>query len=295
VNTRIKNFEYKFNKDTNTIVISNLEHFTPEHTFLCGQCFRWDGEDDGSFTGVVRGRAVNIKQSGAELYISNCSEEDFLNIWRPYLDLDTDYAEIKAVLSCDEHVKRAAQFGGGIRILNQEPFECLISFIISIQNNIPRIKKIINEMCRLFGDSISLSGREYFSFPDCKTLAQLTVEDLAPLNAGYRAPYILDAARKVYSGEVNLEKLFDMSTFLARQELMKIKGVGPKVADCTLLFSLQKGDVFPVDVWMQRIMRNLYLGEDATIKQINDFGAEKFGKYSGIAQQYLFYYARENG
>ncbi len=288
-------YTYKFNGDTGSVVISGLEHFTLVHTFLCGQCFRWEQETDGSFTGIVRGKVVNIKQNDKELTISGCNEEDFLNIWKKYLDLDTDYGKIKDVLSADEHLKKAAEFGGGIRILNQEPFECLISFIISTQNNIPRIKKIIGELCRLYGDKLSFGGKDYYSFPDCHTLAKLKEADLATLNAGYRVPYILDAAKRIASGEIELEKLPYMPTVSAREELMKIKGVGPKVADCTLLFSLEKGDSFPVDVWMSKIMRNLYLGEGATLKEISAFGAEKFGNYSGIAQQYLFYYARENG
>lgn len=290
-----KGYTYEYKKDTNSVEIYNLKDFDPVHTFMCGQCFRWDAEEDGSFTGVVKGKAVNIRLKDSTLVISNCSEEDFLNVWLKYLDLDTDYGEIKKTFAKDKHLNRAAEFGGGIRILNQEPFECLISFVISTQNSIPRIKKIIGKMCRLFGERIVLGDKEYYSFPSVSSLANLTEADLAPLNAGYRAPYILDAAKKVASGEIDLERLFSVPTDEARKELMKIKGVGPKVADCTLLFSLHKGDVFPVDVWMGKIMRSLYMDEGATVKEICRFGAEKFGKHSGIAQQYLFYYAREKG
>lgn len=288
-------YTYKFNSGSDSVTVSGLSDFIPAQTFLCGQCFRWEQEADGSFTGVAFSKAVNIKQENNSITISNCSPDDFSGIWKRYLDLDTDYTKIKSALAVDEHLKKASAFGGGIRILNQEPFECLISFIISTQNNIPRIKKIINELCRLYGNRISLGGKDFYSFPDCHTLASLGEGDLASLNAGYRVPYILDAAGKVASGEIELEKLFSMPTGRAREELMKIKGVGPKVADCVLLFSLQKGDSFPVDVWMQKIMRSLYLDEKASLKQIRDFGTEKFGALSGIAQQYLFFYARENG
>lgn len=288
-------FAYEYNSVSNSIIISNLEHFHPEHTFLCGQCFRWEQEEDGSFTGVAGGRVVNIRAEGADLCISNCSEEDFNSFWRRYLGLDTDYGAIKKALAGDEHLDRAMEFGHGIRLLNQEPFECLISFVISTQNQIPRIKKIIKKLCGLFGDKISWQGREFYTFPDCRTLATLTENDLAPINAGYRAEYILDAARKVESGEIDLNRISALPTIEAKAELMKIKGVGPKVADCTMLFSLQKGDAFPVDVWVQRIVRQLYLGEGATLKQISEFAGERFGANSGIAQQYLFYYARENG
>jgi len=287
-------YVYKYNKNNHSLTLSGVEHFKTADTFLCGQCFRWDREDDGSFTGVAMGKVINIRETEDGLVLSNCDEDDFLNVWRPYLDLDTDYGAIKKVLSADAHLKKAAEFGGGIRILNQDPFECLISYIISTQNNIPRIKKIINTLCRMYGEVISFGDREYHTFPDCTTIASLTESDLSPLNAGYRVPYIIDGAKKVASGEIELNKLFAMTTSSARDELMKIKGVGPKVADCTLLFSLKKRDAFPVDVWMQKIMRSLYLGESATLKEISAFGAEKFGELSGIAQQYLFYYAREN-
>lgn len=288
-------YNYKYNSSNSTVTVTGLEHFDPSHTFLCGQCFRWNREADGSFTGVAFGRVVNISFDGTSVCISNCTENDFLNIWRPYLNLDFDYGAVKSRLSSDAHLKKAMDFGWGIRILNQEAFECLISFIISTQNQIPRIKKIIGKLCELFGEKLSYNGRDYFTFPECGVLASLSEADLAPINAGYRAPYILDASKKIAEGEIDLEKLCSLPTETARAQLMKIKGVGPKVADCAMLFSLHKGDAFPVDVWVQRIMRRLYLGEEASLKQISGFAREKFGADSGIAQQYLFYYARENG
>lgn len=288
-------YSYKYDSLSDSVTVTGLEHFNPSHTFLCGQCFRWEQEADGSFTGVAFGRVVNIACDGATVRISNCTENDFLNIWRPYLNLDFDYGAVKSRLSSDAHLKKAMDFGWGIRILNQEAFECLVSFIISTQNQIPRIKKIIGKMCELFGEKLSYNGKDYFSFPTCSVLASLSEADLAPLNAGYRAPYILDASKRIERGEIDLEELCSLPTEEARARLMKIKGVGPKVADCAMLFSLHKGDAFPVDVWVQRIVRRLYLGEDASLKQISRFALERFGADSGIAQQYLFYYARENG
>lgn len=289
-----KGYVYRYNIETHCVTVEGLSHFNADHTFLCGQCFRWNKLDDGSFTGVAMGKAVNIRHIGNTLVITNCSEEEFVNIWVPYLDLDTDYGAIKETLSADEHLRKATEYGNGIHLLNQEPFECLISYIISAQNNIPRIKKIIDILCRMYGDEIRLGEEVLYTFPDCNRLAVLEAEELAPLNAGYRAPYIIDASRKVASGEIKLNALFDLPTDVAKTELLRIKGVGPKVADCTLLFSLGKRDAFPVDVWMQKIMRTLYLGDNATLKEIRDFGTGKFGNLSGIAQQYLFYYAREN-
>ena len=288
-------YTYEYIDSEKTIVISNLLHFNPLHTFDCGQCFRWEKEDDGSFTGVAFGKVVGVKYSDDKLYISNCNEDDFLNIWKNYLGLDADYDAVKKALSGDEHILKAMDFGWGIRILNQESFECLISFIISTQNQIPRIKKIIKNLCSLYGDRISFKDKDYYSFPTAQTLSKLSEKDLAPINAGYRAAYIIDAAKKVASGEVDFEKICSLPTDEARAQLMKIKGVGPKVADCTMLFSLHKGDAFPVDVWVQRTVRKLYLGEGASLKEISSFATEKFGQFGGIAQQYLFYYARENG
>ncbi|MBR2476791.1 MAG: DNA-3-methyladenine glycosylase 2 family protein [Clostridia bacterium] len=288
-------YEYKFDSSTNTVTLTGVEHFDAGHTFLCGQCFRFDQEDDGSFTGVAHGKVINVKTNGTTVQIRNCTEEDFKNLWERFLGLDTDYGAIKESLSGEEHIDKAMEFGWGIRLLNQEPFECLISFVISTQNQIPRIKKIIRKMCELFGDKITFDGKDYYTFPNCHKLASLTEEDLAPINAGYRTAYILDAAKKVASGEIDLDIICALPTDKAKAELMKIKGVGPKVADCTMLFSLQKGDAFPVDVWVQRIVRQLYLGENASIKEISAFAGERFGMHSGIAQQYLFFYARENG
>lgn len=290
-----KGYTYEYIESEKTVKIYNLLHFHPVHTFLCGQCFRWEQEADGSFTGVAHGKVVSIKFQGEDLYIENCTEQEFKDIWADYLGLNTDYESIKNSLTGDEHLTRAMDFGWGIRILNQEPFECLISFIISTQNQIPRIKKIIKKLCELYGEKITFKDKDYYTFPSLEVLKELTENDLAPINAGYRSAYILDAVKKISSGEIDLEKICSMPTAKARAELMKIKGVGPKVADCTLLFSLHKGDAFPVDVWVQRIVRDLYLGESASLKEISMFAMEKFGSLSGIAQQYLFYYARENG
>ena len=284
----------KITEEKGKIILKYLHDFNPVHTFMCGQCFRWD-ESDGGFIGIAHGRAVLVKQTeNGDVEIYNTTKKDFDVIWCDYFDFNTDYGAIKNTLSSDDSLKKAIKFGGGIRILNQEPFECLISFIISTQNSIPRIKKIIAKMSELFGEKIEFNGKTYYAFPTCEALAQLNESDLAPLKVGYRAEYILDASKKVKNGEVDLNSLFDTDIQGARKELLKIKGVGPKVADCVLLFSLKKHGAFPIDVWIGRIMRSLYLGENATMKEILKFSSEKFSDYAGFAQQYLFYYAREN-
>ena len=205
----------------------------------------------------------------------------------------------KYLESHDETLKKCIDFGGGIRILHQDIWETIISFIISANNNIPRIKKILETMCREFGDKIDFKYNsklgipegEYYSFPEPERLNSLSIEDLACLRAGYRDKYIMDAAEKVSSGEVNLKDIPEMPTELAKKELLKIKGVGGKVADCILLFSMGRYELFPKDVWIKRILNQVYGVEE---KETDSFVTEKYGNYAGFAQQYMYYYYREN-
>lgn len=284
----------KITQINNSVIVDGINDFDAAHTFMCGQCFRWEAQDDGSYTGVAFSKAVNISCSEGSLVIKNITLDEFNSQWKYYLDLSTDYNSIKSELSSDKNVKTAMDFGWGIKILNQEIFECLISFIISTQNAIPRIKKIVSKLSEMFGKRIEFNGKTYYAFPSLSELANVTEEELSPLKAGYRAAYIVDAVNKLKSGEVNLEALKSMSYSEAKKELMKIKGVGPKVADCVLLFSCGKKEAFPIDVWVKRTVQTLYLGENAKEKEISSFANEHFGKFAGVAQQYLFYYAREN-
>ena len=209
----------------------------------------------------------------------NTTEHDFESIWRKYFDLDRDYGAVNKKIGKNEILKSAAKYSFGIRILNQEPWETLCSFIISQNNNIKRIKGIISRLCDNFGED----NGGYRAFPTAEKIAECSLEDLAVLRSGFRAKYILDAAQKISSGEIDLEKLKAVHTDAARDELMKIKGVGPKVADCALLFSLCHIDAFPKDVWIKRAMQALFGGELP----------EEAKPYAGIAQQYIFFYARE--
>ena len=286
--------QMKIIEKNNSVIIHDINDFNPTHTFMCGQCFRWDEENDGSYTGVAFSKPVNISFVGGCLTIKNITLSEFNSQWKDYLDLDTDYNLIKSHLSSDENVKTAMDFGWGIKILNQEIFECLISFIISTQNAIPRIKKIVSKLSEMYGKKLSYCGKTYYAFPELSSLSGITEEELAPLKAGYRAGYIVDAVKKIESGQVQLENLKSMPYSDAKKELMKIKGVGPKVADCVLLFSCHKKEAFPIDVWVKRTVQTLYLDENAKEKEISAFAAEHFGEFAGIAQQYLFYYAREN-
>jgi len=284
----------KIINNKNSITVKGITDFSPTHTFMCGQCFRWDEEIDGSFTGVAFSKVVNILCNDEGITLKNVTPDEFSSIWTNYFDFNCDYNKIKSSFVSDTNVRNAMEFGWGIKILNQEIFECLISFIISTQNSISRIKKIVLKLSQMYGNKLCYDGKIYYSFPTLDKLSDINEEDLAPLKAGYRASYIVDAVQKLKSGEVKLDNLKTMSYDEAKKELMKIKGVGPKVADCVILFSAEKKEAFPVDVWEKRTVQSLYLNDKATEKEISDFAKKHFGIYAGVAQQYLFYYAREN-
>lgn len=263
----------------NFIVIPDVRDLDLEQTLDCGQSFRWEKQDDGSFSGVAFGKYVNISLDGTDMIIKNAAPDDE-KIWREYFDLELDYGKIRSDISKLHPVlEDAARYAPGIRILRQEPYEALCTFIISQNNNIKRIKGIVARLCESFGDEID---EGVYTFPTAERLAELTPDDLAPLRAGFRNRYIIDSAKKVASGEVDLELCKTADYEAARAELMKITGVGVKVADCTLLFGMHRVEAFPVDVWMKRAMEKLFPGMTA-----NDFG-----EYAGIAQQYIFHYSR---
>lgn len=264
------------------VKIDGIESLDLAQTLDCGQSFRWVEQADGSFKGVAFGKCVNVRLEGESLFIYNANKSEFENIWYNYFDFGTDYTEIREKISKIHPVlAQAASYAPGIRILRQEPFETLCTFIISQNNNIKRIKGIIQRLCENFGNEIEQGE---FDFPTAEVLSGLTVEDLSPLRAGFRNRYLIDAAKKVFSGEVDLQKCFTADYESARRELMKITGVGVKVADCTLLFGMHRIEAFPVDVWMKRAMEKLF----------PNMTADDFGEYAGIAQQYIFHYSRMN-
>ncbi len=261
------------------LVFENVTPFDLSQTLDCGQAFRWRENHDGSFTGVVNDVVATVFYTDNTLVIKSTSELDE-KIWRGYFDLDLDYGKIKEELSKMHPVLlEASTYAGGIRILNQHPFEALISFVISQNNNISRIKGIVERLCEHFGERID---DEHYAFPSAEKLAQLSVDDLAVIRAGFRNRYIIDAAQKVASGEIEFEKLRAMNYADAQKELMKITGVGVKVADCVLLYGLHRLESFPLDVWMKRALSVLFEG----------YKGDEFGKYGGIAQQYIFHYSR---
>ena len=272
------------------IRVSNRD-FNLKHTFDCGQCFRWNENPDGSYSGVAGGRAVRLWEDGGEIVIENCSEKDFDAFWRGYLDLDRDYGEIKKTVAINDVMKTAISYGGGIRILRQEFFETLMSYIISQNNSIPNIKRVVERLCAAYGEPIYFGGEIRYAFPTAERLASLSEQDFRALGAGFRDRYLVGAARLAAEGGLDPARLSSIPTEEARAELMKIKGVGNKVCDCVLLFSLGKFDLFPTDTWIRKVMEESF--ETGSVSAAKSAGEKLFGQYSGFAQQYLFYWRRE--
>ncbi|MBE6030633.1 MAG: 8-oxoguanine DNA glycosylase [Clostridiales bacterium] len=284
-------------------LIKSVKDFDLKNIFDCGQCFRWNEEEDGSYTGTAFGRTVNMSfepdcEGGCSgrLIIDGADEEDFENIWKKYLDLDRDYSFIKETLgNRDEVIKEAICKGEGIRLLNQDNWETLISFIVSQNNNIPRIKKCIEGLCEKFGEELpEYRGKKRYAFPGYDVLSKVTLEDLADIKLGYRAEYIIRTAQTVAEDEGRmLYALNSMPLKDAYDYLVSLQGVGPKVANCILLFAIEKYESFPIDVWMRRVMNYLYGFPENDMKGMAAFARETYGENGGFAQQYLFYYMRE--
>lgn len=263
----------------NSVLLTNPDSFDLAQTLQCGQAFRWECLSDGSYAGVAFQKICHIAQTPSGILLEGVSRADFEHIWYDYFDLGRDYASLKAGFSADPVLARAAAYAPGIRVLRQEPWEALCSFIISQNNNVKRITGIVSRFCSLLGEPL---GGGFYAFPKPEAVAACTPEDLAPLRAGFRARYLVDAAQKVSSGEILLGALPSLPVGEARAQLMKITGVGVKVADCALLYGCGRMDCFPVDVWIRRAMERLY----------PDGLPDCARECAGIAQQYLFHYAR---
>ena len=280
--------------------IENIDSFELADIFDCGQCFRWNKQNDGSYTGIFKNNVLNVQKQGDTAIFKGICNGDIKEIVRDYFDLDRNYENIKKELSkIDENVKTSVEYGKGIRILNQDLWETIISFIISANNNIPRIKGIIERLSKAYGKEIDWNGDKYYTFPTAEELKDVSVEDFRKLGTGFRDIRLYETTHMILDGKVNLEQLQNnTNTIEVREQLLSLSGVGPKVADCILLFStLKRFEVFPIDVWVRRVMNELYIkNPDETKvnkKQIEKLAKEKFGNLAGIAQQYLFYWKRE--
>lgn len=284
----------EISEKNNQIIIRNIKDFNLTHIFNCGQCFRWNMEADGSYTGVVKDKVINVEQEGSTVIFNNM--DGYENIIKGYFDLNTDYSEIKRSVNTDEVMSEAIKFGSGIRILNQDEWETMISFMISANNRIPMIKRVIENLSSCFGEFIcNYRGRDYYTFPKAEKLAEADVEKIRECKAGFRSPRLKDAAVKFLNEKDVVYNIKNKSYDEGLEYLKTYKGIGNKVANCILLFSMRKFDTFPVDVWVRRVMQALYVDKDTKDADIRKFAENKFGKLSGYAQQYLFYYSRENG
>jgi len=280
--------------ENSNIILTEVSCFDLEKTLECGQAFRWNKNPDGSYTGVASCHALTVKQTEDTLCFYNITKEEFDDFWFDYFDLGRDYENIEKKLSVDSVMCCAIKYGTGIRLLKQDLWETIISFIISASNNIPRIKKIIEALCKNFGSEILYNGNVYYSFPAPEQLKKVTLADIGIIRAGFRDKYIVETARRVNAREFLLETFSGLNNNDAKKYLLSLYGVGNKVADCIMLFGLQRYNAFPVDVWIKRVMEHFYFDDKQKISNVQAFAKEKFGELGGFAQQYLFYYAREN-
>ena len=299
-------------------VIKNIDSFNLKHIFECGQCFRWKIETDNSYTGIVGKNVLNVRKTQDNIIIKGMCQDNLEDVCKDYFDLDTDYEKIKKKLSkIDNNMKQSIEFGYGIRILHQDIWETIISFIISANNNIPRIKKIIERISEKYGEKIIWNNKIYYTFPTVEELSKASVKDLRELGLGFRDVRVFETTRMIKNKEIDIQEIDKIQNVKElREKLLTLPGVGPKVADCIMLFSMKKYDVFPIDVWVKRVMNELYLEdilqcnkkllnesdeniEFSTYEQINnkyilEVANNKFGNIAGLAQQYLFFWRREN-
>jgi len=277
--------------------------FNLDVTLCCGQVFRWEKKGDWWY-GVVRGKAFKIRQVNAELEFANADEKFIEN----YFGLDDDLQKIRAKIGRDEHIRRALREFWGLRIIRQDPWECLISYICATYKNIPAIRHILLSLSSTFGEKTALDGMEFFTFPTPEKLASAVAKDLLECGLGYRAKYVQDTSKRIFENDFELESLKKLPYDQAKKQICNFAGVGPKVADCVLLFSLGKTEAFPVDRWVERVILNHYVEKlppelaqklkqrtgitNSEYAKLNVFGREYFGEYAGYAQEYLYHYER---
>lgn len=273
----------------------DVKCFNLKYTLECGQCFRWKKIDEDYYVGVIKDRVIKIKQNKDTLYIISSNMDNLEDVVRHYFNLDLDYTSIEKRISIvDDNVKKAVKNTSGLRFLKQDFFETLISYIISANNNIPRISKSVNEISRRYGKEVELEGEKYYLFPTPEELKNVTIEEYRECGVGFRDKYIYNTVEKINNKEIDLDELFKMDTQNLKKELLSLMGVGPKVADCILLFSCSRLEVFPVDTWVEKIMTKLYFNnKEASKKQIQDYAKNNFKNDAGIIQQHLFYNIRE--
>lgn len=282
------------------IILQNIDSFELKDIFDCGQCFRWNQQEDGSYTGVFGENVLNVKKEQENIIIEGPCKGEINKTVEEYFDLNRDYKKIKEKLAkIDKNMETSVKYGQGIRILNQDLWETIVSFIISANNNIPRIKGIIERLSKAYGKKVTWRGKDYYTFPTVEQLESVTIKEYKDLGLGFRDKRLYETTQMIVNKQVDLDKMQkNPNTLEVREQLLTLSGVGPKVADCILLFStLKRLEVFPIDVWVRRVMNDLYIKQPdetkVSKKQIEKIATEKFGDLAGLAQQYLFYWRRE--
>lgn len=272
-----------------------VDCFNLKYTLECGQCFRWKNNND-YYVGVIKDRVIKIRQDGDYIYVRSNEQKDLEKVVKEYFELEKDYSSIeKRIASLDDYVKKALKNTSGMRHLKQDFFETIISYIISANNNIPRISKSVNEISKRYGKKIEFDDEEYYLFPTPEQLKDVTIDDYRACGVGFRDKYIYNTVKRINNKEIDLVKMQDMDTPSLRKELLSLMGIGPKVADCILLFSCGRQEVFPIDVWVERVMKKLYFNDKNISKEeILKYASDNFGNDAGIVQQHLFYNIREN-
>jgi N-glycosylase/DNA lyase len=260
----------------------------------CGQVFGWEWQGDWC-AGVIGGKAVALRQAGAEIECVSEADADPARI-ASYLGLDEDYGRIMHSIAVDGFMKKAIKAARGLRILKQDAWPCLGSYILSSNNRVERIQSLVKELSVRMGEALSVSGKLVYAFPEPGVLASCHEKDIRSCGAGFRSPYLNESAGMIASGEIALDSLSAMPYAEAKETLKRLPGVGEKVADCVLLFAFSKGEAFPVDVWIKRAVERVYFdSRDLKVREIHEFAHSYFGKYAGYAQEYIYFYAREHG
>ena len=282
-------------------LVLKIECFNLLDTLECGQCFRWKRIDNGidrnnsEFIGVISDRVIRIRQNNEYIFVFSNIKEKLKDVICYYFDLYNNYQKIEKLISkIDNHIGNAVNKTTGIHILNQDNLETLLSYIISSNNNIPRIKKSINEISKRYGTHVDFEGEDYYLFPNLDQLKNVTIEEFKDCGVGFRDKYLVKTIADLVENNICDEQTTKLSNSQLKKILMNFVGVGPKVADCVMLFSFGRQDVFPIDVWVKRVMEKLYFSKDTNIKEIEMYATRKFGSYAGIIQQHLFYNMRND-
>lgn len=273
------------------VKIKNIKNFNLNDTVTCGQIFRYQKEEDDSYTIILKDRVINVKYDGNNLYVDSNNEENLKELILKYFDLDRDYSKINKILvEKDNSIKEIVESCTGLKMINSYPFETIISYIISANNSVPSIKKSVDMISQNYGDKISFRGKDYYLFPTPEKLKGITASEYRKCSVGFRDKYIEEIVKVINNDPNYLENFNHIDSLSSFEILLKEKGIGPKVASCILLFAYQKFDVFPVDTWVKKVMKEKYNVEGE--KNIREQAKKIYGEYSGIAIQYMFHYGR---